>query len=252
MQLVDERADVGDRGAQRVLQPLQHLLGCSRVALDQIGGGDAGQLGGRQRGGQPVVQVAPHPAPLLLAGEHEVLAGLPEVPAGPPQVGSHPCPVHRRPGAVRELGQQGTLVPTHRHVPVVPDEQPADLLAAMDHQVGEHPAGRGAVLDDHRRRVARADLDGDVRRVEALPDHRDHLVGHLLVRHRLREPATELPEGDTWPGAHREAGSSPDARGPGCRRTRDDTPESLERVHGHSIAPGVTLSVLRCSVSRSG
>jgi len=38
---------------------------------------------------------------------------------------------------------------------------------------------------------------------------------------------------------------------PGAR-TRDGMPESLERVHGHSIAPAVTLGVLRRSVSQSG
>ncbi|HMD12591.1 MAG TPA: hypothetical protein VKG90_09685, partial [Marmoricola sp.] len=60
-----------------------------------------------------------------------------------------------------------------------------------------------------------------------------------------------LPEGDTRPGVHPEPGVPRGRVSPGAR-TPDDMPESLERVHGHSIAPAVTLGVLRRSVSQSG
>jgi len=98
-QRVDEPADVDHRRPDVAVQLVEQGIGRRGVGGHELAGGVQGQRLAGQLRAQPIVQVAPEPAPLLLPGANEALPR-------PPQVGAEADGVHRYPRLARQVVEQ--------------------------------------------------------------------------------------------------------------------------------------------------
>ncbi len=135
-QAVDQPPDVRERDADLGRQLLQQRPGRSRVVVERRRGRLGPHPDRGQRRPQPVVQVAPQPAPLLLAREHEPFARSDEVVPQPDRA-------HGRARLAAEIREQRQLVVVEALLAAAhAQHEPPDGLRAAHERDGRLRRGR--------------------------------------------------------------------------------------------------------------
>jgi hypothetical protein len=239
-QIVHQPADVGEDPGQVVRRPGELLVGALGIGPGQVAGCLDPQRHRTEARAEPVVQVAPQPAALVLTGDHEL----------------GPDPLQGRAQLARAGGRGGLpdqvteqpLVVLAENRPVRRGEhQPADRLAAVPDRQRDQLAGRLAVFDDGPLATGSFDLDPHVPQPERLGHGPGH--GHQLLvrvagqleplgqrRHRrvriVARAAQQPADGPPQPGPQRRVDDGDHGDGDQCRVPLAEQ-ASGQREHHH-------------------